>query len=133
MKKLINTSFAYLILAFIGGVFYREFTKFNGFDGATTLSVVHTHLLILGVLFFLLLALFVKNYPTLNLSRFYIFYNISLIFFMIMLIVRGIVQVLGVDVSTGLNASISGFAGISHIALSVSLIYLFVLLKKEIQ
>lgn len=32
-----------------GGVFYREFTKLNGFTDFTTLSVVHTHCLILGI------------------------------------------------------------------------------------
>ena len=46
---MINTSFVYLILALISGVFYREFTKFNGFTEKTTLGVVHTHLFVLGV------------------------------------------------------------------------------------
>ena len=32
MKKTVNTSFIYAILAMIGGVFYREFTKFQGFE-----------------------------------------------------------------------------------------------------
>ena len=40
MKKLINTSFVYFILAMIAGVFYREFTKFYNFTEKTTLSVV---------------------------------------------------------------------------------------------
>ncbi|RGW71828.1 DUF2871 family protein [Holdemanella biformis] len=31
----------------MGGVFYREFTKVNGFTSFTTLSVVHTHYLML--------------------------------------------------------------------------------------
>ena len=65
MKKLINTSFLYLILALAAGVFYREFTKFNSFTGKTTLAVVHTHLFVLGVLLFLILALFVNINPDL--------------------------------------------------------------------
>ena len=33
MKKYINTAFIYAIAAMAGGVFYREFTKGNGFEG----------------------------------------------------------------------------------------------------
>ena len=33
MKRYLNTSLVYAILAMVGGVFYREFTKFNGFTG----------------------------------------------------------------------------------------------------
>lgn len=34
--KLVNTALVYALLAMAGGVFYREFTKFNGFSGRTT-------------------------------------------------------------------------------------------------
>ena len=44
MKKLLNTAFIYALAAMAGGVFYREFTKFNGFSGRTALGLVHTHL-----------------------------------------------------------------------------------------
>lgn len=57
MKKLINTSMIYFILALAAGVFYREFTKFNGFSGSTALCRVHTHLFVLGMLIFLIAAL----------------------------------------------------------------------------
>lgn len=49
MKRLMNTSIVYGVLALVGGVFYCEFTKLNGFTGFTILSVVHTHYLILGI------------------------------------------------------------------------------------
>ena len=49
MKKLLNTSMAYMIAALAGGVFYREFTKFNGYAGETALGKVHTHLFVLGM------------------------------------------------------------------------------------
>ena len=38
MKKYANSALIYAILAMVGGVFFREFTKFNGFEGATTLA-----------------------------------------------------------------------------------------------
>lgn len=61
MKKLLNTAFIYALAAMAGGVFYREFTKFNGFSGRTALGLVHTHLFLLGTMFFLLAALFSKE------------------------------------------------------------------------
>ena len=54
MKRYMNISLLYAILAMVGGVFYREFTKFNGFTGKTALGVVHTHYFLLGMIFFLL-------------------------------------------------------------------------------
>lgn len=133
MKKLINTSFVYFILAMIAGVFYREFTKFYNFTEKTTLSVVHTHLLTLGMFLFLILAALFKDNIKLSdnkkFKRFYIFYNISLPFFAIMFIIRGIFQVLSIELSATINAIISGFAGISHIFMLISFILLFISLK----
>lgn len=57
IEKYLKVSFLYAILAMVGGVFYREFTKFNGFNGKTTLSVIHTHYFILGMFMFLILLL----------------------------------------------------------------------------
>lgn len=58
MKKYINISLFYAIAAMVGGVFYREFTKFNSFTNVTALGKVHTHLLLLGMLVFLVASLF---------------------------------------------------------------------------
>ena len=44
-KRLWNAAGIYFILAIAAGVFYREFTKFNGYEGNTALSAVHTHFL----------------------------------------------------------------------------------------
>lgn len=133
MKKLINTSFLYLILALAAGVFYREFTKFNGFTGKTTLGVIHTHLFVLGVLLFLILALFANSRPDIlensRAKTFYIMQNISLILFSAALLVRGIMQVLNIQLSAAANSAISGIAGITHIMLTISLVLFFLLLK----
>ena len=51
MKRYINASLLYALLAMVGGVFYREFTKFNGFTARTSLGVVHTHYFLLGMVF----------------------------------------------------------------------------------
>lgn len=39
MKRYMNASLLYAALAMAGGVFYREFTKFNDFTARTSLGV----------------------------------------------------------------------------------------------
>lgn len=70
MKKLINRAFLYAMLALTGGVFYREFTKWNGFEGRTALAFVHPHLLMLGSLVLLMMALFSLHLPLMDTSGF---------------------------------------------------------------
>lgn len=135
MKKLLNTSLTYFIFAMIGGVFYREFIKYLGFNGKTTLSLLHVHLLVLGTLLFLLLTIMnkisdMKLEQENAFKKFYILHNIALPFMMIMLTIRGVVQVLAIDLSSAQNAMISGFAGISHILITISIVMMFSSLKK---
>lgn len=134
MKKMLNISFVYFWLAMAGGVFYREFTKLSEYSGQTMLGRVHTHLFALGVLLFLILALFCKDTSlsqNKSFKKFVVLYNIGLPFMVIMMLVRGIIQVQEVEVSSAVNGMISGFAGISHILVMVALIFLFIALKKE--
>lgn len=62
MKRYMNMALLYAVLAMVGGVFYREFTKINGFTAKTTLAVVHNHYFLLGMVFFLLLVLLEKSF-----------------------------------------------------------------------
>ena len=71
MKRYANNALFYSILAMVGGVFYREFTKLSGFVGETTLS-------------------------------------------------------------HGMDAAISGMAGIGHILLGVSLVLLLLQIKRSV-
>ncbi len=134
MKRYINTSLLYAVLAMVGGVFYREFTKFNDFTAQTTLSVVHTHYFILGMTVFLLLLLLEKNFSFTNAKtgRVLIFYHIGLNLTAVMFIVRGITQVLGTALSSGADAAISGIAGIGHILLGISLVLLLLQIKRSV-
>ena len=131
-KRYCNTAILYAFLAMAGGVFYREFTKWNGFTGKTTLAVNHLHLFALGTVLFLVLALFAK---TTSLTaqpmfrRFYGLYNVALPFMTVMFTVRGVLQVLGTPLSSGADAAISGIAGIGHILMGVSIVMLFLALK----
>ncbi len=126
MKRYIDYSIVYAVLALVGGVFYREFTKINDYAVWTTLSVVHTHYFILGMMFFLILGLVSKN-VNLKINRAVVFYNVGLNLAAIMLVVRGIVQVLDLNV---VSAFISGVLGIGHTILGVSLILILLDIKK---
>ena len=49
-----------------------------------------------------------------------------------MLVTRGVVQVLGTKLSTGINAAISGMAGVGHILLGLGLVLLLLQVKRSI-
>ena len=131
MKKYFNYSIFYLILGLVAGVFYREFTKINNFEGKTQLSLVHTHTLTLGFIFFILVLLLEKNF---NLSKnkgfnkCILFYNISLIYVIVTLTIRGCMQVLGIDF-----AGFSHIAGLGHAFLGISLIWFSIITSKSIK
>lgn len=134
MKRYMNFAFLYAILAMCGGVFYREFTKFNKFVGKTTLSVVHTHYFMLGMVFFLLLLLFEKNFAFSNekTGRLLLTYNVGLNICCVMFLARGIFQVLETPMSKGLSGAISGIAGVGHVLLGVSLVLFLLQIKRAV-
>ncbi|MEG1520390.1 MAG: DUF2871 domain-containing protein [Clostridia bacterium] len=134
MKKLINVSFIYALAAIVSGVFYREFTKFLSFTGKTTLAFTHLHFLVMGFILFLILALFASRSNLLEVKQFkwfFTLYNVALPFMVVMLYVRGILQVLGTELSNGASFAISGISGIAHILMTISLVLLFIALKKQ--
>ena len=135
MKRYMNTALLYAVLAMVGGVFYREFTKFNGFTGKTTLGVVHTHYFLLGMVFFLLLLVLEKNFSFTGAStaRILNVYHVGLNLTAVMFVVRGVTQVLGTELSSGASAAISGIAGIGHILLDVSLVLLLVQIRRSVK
>ncbi|MEG0896470.1 MAG: DUF2871 domain-containing protein [Ruthenibacterium sp.] len=133
MKKYLNFSLGYAIAAMVGGVFYREFTKFNAFTGVTALGKVHTHLFLLGMMLFLIIALFAAHTKLADekmFRGFMIVYNIGVPLTAIMLVVRGIPQVLGIVLASGASAAISGIAGIAHILTGTGLVLLLLSLRK---
>ena len=147
MKKYINIAFVYAILAMAGGVFYREFTKLNGFTGRTALAFVHTHLFLLGMVVFLLgmvvflLGMVVFLLAALFAGRlalegcrlwrpFLVVYNLGVAVTALLLAVRGVAQVLSLPLSRGADAAISGVAGLGHILTGVGLVFFFLCLRR---
>lgn len=132
MKRLMNASIVYGVLGLIGGVFYREFIKLNGFSTYTSLSVVHTHYFMLGMMFFLILALLEMNLHFMNdrTKRYVFFYHLGLNLTVIMLMIRGVIQVVYLNsLTTALNVVIAGIAGIGHLILGISLTMILISIK----
>ena len=133
MRKLLNTSIAYAIAALVCGVFYREFTRWNGYTQTTALGRLHVHLLVLGTLFFLVLALWDKGGHLTARPRFgacFVLYNAGLIVTVGAMAARGVTQVLAVKLTSGADAALSGIAGLGHIALGVGLLLMLLLVKR---
>ena len=132
--KLFYATATYLVLGLASGLFYREFTKthdFSASDGFTQLSVVHTHILTLGVVV-LLIALVLEKVFVLSRSTvfdwFFWIYNVGLVVSAGSMVANGIFVVLGMEPSKAL----AGISGSGHILLSAGLILLMVALGKRI-
>jgi hypothetical protein len=131
MRKIYVTADIYMILGLLSGLYYREFTKLNDFTGDTQLSVVHTHILALGMLFFLVVLALEKLF-TLTAGKlftaFFWVYNAGLALTVGLMIVRGSMTVLGHEP----GAALDGISGLGHIVITVGLIFFFVNLGKRV-
>jgi hypothetical protein len=135
MKKIAKLSFFYSMLGMLLGVFYREFTKINGFTEKTVLSGLHTHVLVSGVFFLLIVLLLEKSFELTknkNFNKFFITYNIGLLLSVIMMAIRGCAEVLNLEISSMIDSSISGIAGLSHIIMTIAYILFFLILLNRI-
>lgn len=132
MEKLYKTSRNYLILGLVLGVFYREFTKFNDYTDFTQLAVLHTHALVLGMFFFLILVILEKLFQLSEASRFKLFYgvyNAGLGLTLLLMLIHGVLTVLGKES----GAAISGIAGLGHILLTAGFLLFFSVLHERIK
>lgn len=132
MKKIYFAALTYLVLGLAAGVFYREFTKINNFEGEQTqLSVVHTHLLSLGFLFLLIVLVLEKQF---GLSKHGFFnpafwlFNGGLVTATTMMVWHGIYQVYGIE----FGPALSGIAGLGHIVMSLGLVGITVTLGSSV-
>lgn len=131
MQKYFKISSFYLLFGLVMGIFSREFTKFNNFSGYTVLKSVHTHTLVLGFLFFIIVLLLEKNFTISNnksFNKWIVLYNLGLIYLIITLSIRGILQVIGSDF-----VGLSHIAGLGHAILGVSLVWFLAIVNKELK
>ncbi len=115
------------------GIFYREFTKFQGFSGKTNLSVIHTHYFLLGMFFFLLLMTVEKtfSFSGSRVKKALIAYQAGLNVTALGFLLRGLTQVWEMELSRAMDASISGIAGIGHLLTGVSLVLILLDIRKK--
>ncbi|GAA1485963.1 MULTISPECIES: DUF2871 domain-containing protein [Brachybacterium] len=136
MTRLLNTAFAYIILGLASGLFYREFTKATDTIGThTQLNTLHTHLLVLGMVMFLLVLGLDAVFSLTGRRSFTVFYwtyNVGLVITVAMQAVRGILTLDGQDPTTT-SAAIPGIAGLGHMLLTVALVALFLALRGGIK
>lgn len=136
MKLLFHTANFYMILGLVSGLYYRELTHLTDFEGETRLSVVHTHVLALGMLFFLI-ALALEKVFALSESRlfkwFYWVYNTGLVMTVGVLTLRGTLTVLGNEPTGAADSALAGIAGLGHVVLTVGLILFFHTIEKRIK
>ena len=111
----------YAVIAMALGVFYREFTKFSGFAGRTSLSFLHTHYFALGMVF---------AFSSRNSGKFLLVYQLGLNITGLGFFLRGMSQVLGNELSRGMDASISGISGIGHILLGIGMLSLLLQVRR---
>lgn len=133
-KRYFNAAIVYAIFAMVGGVFYREFTKYLAFTGKTNLSLVHAHYFVLGMAFFLLLALLEKVFvfsARKGVKGWLAVYHVGLNLTVICLVLRGLAQATQTTLSTGLNASLSGVSGIGHILLGAAMLALLFFIRNS--
>ncbi|MEV4244251.1 DUF2871 domain-containing protein [Streptosporangium canum] len=131
MKKLYYSALVYMILGVVGGLYYRDLTKLNDFAGETQLAVVHTHLLVLGMVFFLVMVLFERTFQLTRSKLFGWFfwtYQAGLILTVGMLTLHGTMTVLG----NKTGPAIAGIAGLGHILLTVALVLFFLCLRRRL-
>ncbi|HDX9613071.1 TPA: DUF2871 domain-containing protein [Bacillus toyonensis] len=131
MKKLYNAAFIYLIIGLLSGVFAREYTKAQGINGSTMLQLVHTHVLVLGFIFFLVAFALVKVFQiqeTKSFRAWFVVYNTGLIVTIVTMVCRGLLQVNGTDFN-----GLSHMAGLGHVIISIGFVWFMILLKKSIK
>ncbi|UGT44598.1 DUF2871 domain-containing protein [Nocardia yamanashiensis] len=131
MKQLYWAAVGYTALGLPSGLLYRELTKAHQFTGKTELAVVHTHLLALGTLFFLI-VLTLEHQLALSNTRayrwFFSVYNIGVLWVVACMTVIGARTVLGY----GEYKLLSHLAGGGHILLTIGFVLFFVTVHQAI-
>lgn len=146
-ENILKLANVFLWLGLVGGVFYREFTKYFAWTDRTSLRVVHVHLIALGFLFLSLLYLLVglgggqgkqaqaseANTVTsakkqdLDLSAWkkpFVYFVTGLSWTVTAFMVRGIYTICSQGVALFPDGALSGLAGVGHVLLGIGIVWL---------
>lgn len=137
-KKLFGAATIWTVVGLVGGLFYREFTKFNEFDTVdqfTQLATVHVHSLVLGTVFMLVALLLERTFSLSEGSKrmklFFFHWNLGLGVTVGMQLVKGSLQALGNPAAN--HAAIAGMSGLGHIILTLGFIFLLLAIKPTLK
>ncbi|WIM67773.1 DUF2871 domain-containing protein [Corynebacterium breve] len=136
MVKNFYAPLSYMVLGLLAGLFFREYTKRNDFplDDFSQLNVLHTHLLTLGFIVFLIVLLLDAVFHLSGRKSFAVFfwtYNIGVLTTVTMMLIHGMVTVQGTPESD-ISPAISGIAGLGHIFITIGLMAFFVAFKPAV-
>lgn len=131
---LLRTIAVYTVVGLAAGLFYREFTKANGYPEGLMgqLGLAHTHILTLGMIV-LLIVLALEKVFALSSSRlfrwFFWIYNVGVVLTSAMLIWHGMLQVLSLESSK----MIAGIAGLGHMLVGAGFVLLLLTIRTAIR
>lgn len=117
----------YTALGLVGGLGYRELTRGSDIDSFTQLSVVHTHLLVLGTV---MMLVFLTIDAVFRLPRGRLFTAFFWIYHLGVALTAGMMSVIGIRQLDGAEHSkaLAGISGTGHILLTAAFIMFFILL-----
>jgi hypothetical protein len=116
------------------GLAYRELTRAMQYTGPTQLSVVHTHVLVLGTVVGLVLMALERLYRCSRDRRFtwmLWLWNGGLALTAAGLAVRGTLQVLGAAAAD--SPALAGASGLGHMVITAAFVLLFLVLGRRIR
>ncbi len=128
IRRIAEMAFVYLVFGLAAGIFFREFSKAYDFAGTTALANMHGHLLMLGtvalLLMYVLTVVLNQKNPQLvdKLKRPLLIWHSGLSLTVIMMMIKGIIEVLGYSYYGAIVAAVAGIAGIGHILLGIALL-----------
>lgn len=134
MRKSFIAAAVYLGLGLVSGVFYREFTRAFDYTADTQLNTLHTHFLVLGTFFFLIVMSLDREFEISqfkDFDRWFVVHNVGLAWTIGSMVINGVVHVVAGPEAWG--AMYSGAAGLGHIILAVSFIWFFRILSRGLK
>ena len=132
-RKIFISAATYGILGLAAGFFGRTYTHSMGMEDSSHLSVLHTHILALGFLFFLI-ALALEKLYTLSrqkklFSAFFWTYSVGLATSVASMFAIGVIQVNGGEESKAL----AGISGLGHILITAGIIIYIATINKALK
>ncbi len=132
-RKIFISAATYGILGLAAGFFGRTYTHSMGMEDSSHLSVLHTHILALGFLFFLIALALEKLYALSSqkklFSAFFWAYSVGLAMTVVSMFAIGVIQANGGEESKAL----AGISGLGHILITAGIIIYIATISKALK